>query len=232
MVKSWHWTKRAKMRLISRLLWLTVGAIALLWSIGLYYNFKAGDPIMLTQTDVVVVGNDKQSDTLVIIADSALKPSLERIAKQFNHRHTHLDIQIHYTSKNQAPSSQNIARIDDDNINALPNHNDVMADLWLDYSPNSAKAANDIQAVSRFDFAILESNASPQTDESDGHTISTKPNTPPLSGAVMSDKRIALDFKNFLLSSVAQDVFVANGLQSIEPKYATKTFFTTNRVPS
>ncbi len=228
MVNFWHWTKRSKTRLISRLLWLLFGTSALVWSMGLYYNFKAGDPIMFTKTDVTTTDNHK-SDTLVIIADSALKPSLDTIVKQFNHRHNHLDIQIHYTQKT-ASSTQNIANIDDNAIHSSANHS--TADLWLDYSPNSAKAINDIQAVSRFDFAILESNTSLQTDESDGHTISTKPNTPPLSGALMSDKPLAVDFKNFLLSSVAQDVFVANGLQSIEPEYATKTFFTTNRAPS
>lgn len=228
------WARRSKLRLMIRIFWLLLSLFAVLWSIGLYYNFKAGDPIMLTNSEVVATGKNKQAEALIIIADSILKPSLEQISQHFSRRYHNLDIEIHYT-KNNVFDSQNIASTF--KHKDIISHHDINADLWLNFNPDNNQFTSATQKVDRFDFAIAESsltqsNLGQAQHHSDGHTISTKPNTPPLSGMLISEKQTALNFKNFLLSSVAQDVFVAHGLQSIEPRYATKTFFTISQPPS
>lgn len=72
------------------------------------------------------------------------------------------------------------------------------ADLWLNFTPTHIKdqPQHNTQDFERFDFAILENPPQKQTS-TDGHTISTKPNTPPLYGQILTDKAIAQAFKHF-----------------------------------
>lgn len=179
-----------------------------------FYNRHAGNPIMLAidNTDNQQFTQALADQSLVIVADRQLQDSIDQIVLLFNKRHLS-DTVVHYRT-NTMP---NLAKFDE-----------LSADLWLNYQPptnNQSQTyplSSNTNNADRFDFAILENDAPSQAD---GHTISTKPNNPPLSGVLLNDKPLARQFKYFLLSSIAQDVFIDNGLQSIEPIYDTRAFF-------
>lgn len=202
--------------IIGRILAVIMVVFGLIWSILGYYNLTMGDPIMFTQTAHAKPIN-YDNNTLTIIADNALYPSIDHIVQLFNKRHNSIIGVYYYDTTSQTLS---------DSQANLPTSDMPSADLWLNFTPTHIKdqPQHNTQDFERFDFAILENPPQKQTS-TDGHTISTKPNTPPLYGQILTDKAIAQAFKHFLLSSIAQDIFVQNGLQSIEPVYDTKAFF-------
>lgn len=209
--KLGKFSNRYKKRLMTRLSLTTLAVTALIFGVLQYYNTQAGDPITLTTT-ANAWSSPYANQSLVIVADNTLKSSLDKIIVLFNKRHN-TNIKVHYHNSQDTVSHAK----NGDNVSL----DGLSADLWLNFSPQSKNLPISLE---RFDFAILENQA---PNDADGRTISTKPNTPPLSGQLLTDKPLSRAFKHFLLSSIAQDVFIQSGLQSIEPVYDTKAFFST-----
>lgn len=177
---------------------ILLGAFAWLW----YNNQKHIDPLpILTYDPKSTVQNEalqkKAIDTAVIIqADRALKPALDEVLSRFNQRFPDLTLNIHYVDQSQvlAVKNQTQAPIDliISNQHILPNQLKAMQTVI-----DNDRAKNETaQTLSPFGFALVSNQA--------------------IDGVIITDNPIATQFRNFLISSIGQEILARHGFNSID----------------
>lgn len=177
---------------------ILLGAFAWLW----YNNQKPIDPLPIaTYGTKVTAENETQQKnkvqtTIVIQADSALRPALDEVSSRFSQRYPDLKPSIHYTDSRQVfainPQSQ-------PPVDLIISHQNISLSqiAALQALIDRSNAPNQkAQTLSPFGFAIVSGQA--------------------IEGAVLTNNPIATQFRNFLISSSGQDILAQHGFKGID----------------
>lgn len=213
--------KRLLAGLVSLLLIMMTGILSWLW----FNNNKNIDPLpilsreesqLATQNSERVKDNDtlkdnKELNTLYLQAQESLQVPLDDIIVSFEARYPHIQVLTHYV-----PAAR-LFTLDNTNATDMIIANDQLSDslLVLLQDELNSNIENDI-----VNPPLSSNNNSIQNTDDAARTLNpfsyAMKNSKSLEAVILSDKPIAISFRNFLVSSTGQDILRQYEFDSID----------------
>ncbi len=162
-------------------------------------------PIVLSDQQLQLETPDQAplNAALIIQIDASLKPAMTEILSQFNHRYPKIKIITSYVSRDevfnldhQADGQPDIIitnqSLTQSQLNALQKQADNLADLQTQHSV----AKKNLSLLMPFSYAVKSQQS--------------------LEAIIITDNPVALQLRNFLLSSSGQDLLTQQGFEDID----------------